>query len=193
MEVVMTPRVLATLLWGMITLSAPFAVSGQTPSPPSTGDRTVRELLEEVRLLRQVLQATSLGSVRAQILLVRHQGQQDRVTQIERQLADSRSEARDSQAQIARLEEELGTQEDELSSETDASRRVERGLQIRQFRMALGEVKMRIERQRERESELTALLSAEQTKLDETQRALDRIERQLEALQKAARPEGSSP
>jgi hypothetical protein len=182
----MIPRNLRHAFCAVLILSASSIVSGQSSPAPSAGERTLRELLDEVRLLRQVLQATSLGSVRAQILLAQRQGQQDRLAQIERQLADSRSEATDSQWQIARLEEEIGTQEDALTTEADPSRRAEREGQVRQLRTARDEVKRRQERQRERDSELTALAAAEQGKLDETQRGLDRIERQLEALQKAA-------
>ncbi|HEY7575320.1 MAG TPA: hypothetical protein VIB08_09175 [Thermoanaerobaculia bacterium] len=184
-------RILRHAFCGVLLLSASRIVSGQSPPAPSAGERTLRELLEEVRLLRQVLQATSLGSVRAQILLAQRQGQQDRLAQIERQLADSRSEATDSQWQLARLEEEIATHEDALSTEADPSRRTERESQVRQLRAARDEVKRRQERQRERDTELTALLAAEQGKLDETQRGLDRIERQLETLQKAASTESS--
>lgn len=153
--------------------------------PEGGGDpRALRELLDEVRLLRQVLQASSLVSVRANILLARQQAEQERIGQIERQLADARNTAREGESQATQFAEYATQAEDALAAETDPARRAEKEEQIRQYNLVRSQVKRTIDNQHERETELTTSLSQEQAKLDQLQRGLDAIESELEALQK---------
>src|SRR3954463_3056638 len=87
---------------------------------------TIRELLDEVRLLRQVLQTSSLVSVRANILLARHQAQQERIGQIERQLTEARTSARDSEAQVSQFADYATQAEESLATENDPAKRAEK-------------------------------------------------------------------
>jgi chromosome segregation ATPase len=151
----------------------------------AAGDgRALRELLDEVRLLRQVLQTTSLVSVRANILLARQQAQQERIGQMERQLADARNAAREAEAQVTQFAEYAASAEESLASETDPAKRAEKEEQMRQYNLVRSQVKHNIESQHERESELTTSLAEEQSKLEQIQRGLDGVENELESLQK---------
>jgi hypothetical protein len=162
--------------------------AAQTATSGSGQDRVLREVLEELRSLRRVLEATSLAAVRANVLLSRRQGYQERVDRIERQLADARSDARDSESQLSMIGDELARAEEALSLESDPAKRPDREEQVRQLAAARAQVKGREENRRERELELSAMLTQEQAKLDEAQRGLDRIERELESLQQSSRP-----
>jgi predicted nucleic acid-binding Zn-ribbon protein len=137
-----------------------------------------------VRLLRQVLQTTSLVSVRANILLARQQAQQERIGQMERQLADARNAAREAEAQVTQFAEYAASAEESLASETDPAKRAEKEEQMRQYNLVRSQVKHNIESQHERESELTTSLAEEQSKLEQIQRGLDGVENELESLQK---------
>ena len=175
-------RVTAFLLVGSLVLCAPAVA--QKPADAPSDARALRELLDEVRLLRQVLQTTSLVSVRANILLARQQAQQERIGQIERELTDSRTQARDSEAQVTQFAEYAAQAEEALTTENDPAKRAEKEEQLRQYTLVRAQVKRSIESQHERETELTTTLSQEQSKLEQVQRGLDAIETELEALQK---------
>jgi chromosome segregation ATPase len=169
-------------LIGSLALCAP-AVAQKPPDAP-TDAHALRELLDEVRLLRQVLQTTSLVSVRANILLARQQAQQERIGRIERELTDSRTQARDSEAQVAQFADYAASAEEALTTENDPAKRAEKEEQLRQYTLVRAQVKRSIESQHERETELTTTLAQEQSKLEQLQRGLDAIETELEALQK---------
>ena len=137
-----------------------------------------------MRLLRQVLQTTSLVSVRANILLARQQAQQERISQMERQITDAQTVARDGEAQVAQFAEYVAQAEATLGNEPDPAKRAEKEEQIRQYDMVRSQVKHNVETQHEREAELTTSLTQEQAKLEQIQRGLDAIESELAALQK---------
>jgi chromosome segregation ATPase len=174
-------RATAFLLASLLPCASGFA---QGTSNPPNDARALRELLDEVRLLRQVLQATSLVSVRANILLARQQAQQERIGQIERQLSDARNMARDAESQITQFADYATQAEDALAGETDPAKRAEKEEQVRQYKQVRDQLKRSIESQRERETELTTSLSQEEAKLEQIQRGLDAVEGELEALQK---------
>jgi chromosome segregation ATPase len=176
----------------MVLIAACLAVSRPSlaqHAADSAGDgRALRELLDEVRLLRQVLQTTSLVSVRANILLARQQAEQERIGQIERQIADTRSVVRDGESQVTQFAEYTSQAEEALTTESDPAKRAEKEEQIRQYNMVRSQVKRTIDSQHERETELTTSLAQEQSKLEQIQRGLDAVESELEALQKKVMP-----
>ena len=181
-------RILHLTGWATIGIVLSGLASAQNPSSEVGREGTIRALLDEVRLLRQVLQASSLGSVRAQILLAQRQDHHDRVALLERQIADLRSQAKDKQAQLGQVEEEIVEAERLLALESDPAKRTEREMQVRQLGSMRDQLKRIQENLRERELDLSASLPKEQAKLEEMQRGLDRIEHQLESLQQRATP-----
>jgi chromosome segregation ATPase len=168
-------------IWCLSGLLAGAGAFAQKPAEPDT-DRTLRELLDEVRLLRQILQATSVGSVRAQILLTQRQLHTERTIQIERQLASLRSEQAQAQKEFGQMEDRLADFDQELRSETDPEKRKTIEDAIRQVTRSRDRTKDGQEQFQVRENELTESLSREQTEVDRVQRDLDRIEKDLDEL-----------
>ncbi|HEY7114108.1 MAG TPA: hypothetical protein VIA45_14360 [Thermoanaerobaculia bacterium] len=161
-----------------------FAASAVAQKPPETDTgRTLRELLDEVRLLRQILQATSVGSVRAQILLTQRQLHNERTLQIERQLASVRSEQAQAQKEFGQMEDRLADFDQELRSETDPEKRATIEDAVRQVTRARDRAKDGQAPLQARENELVETLSREQAEVDRVQRELDRIEKDLDELQ----------
>jgi chromosome segregation ATPase len=154
----------------------------QRPADTDT-DRTLRELLNEVRLLRQILQATSVGSVRAQILLTQRQLHNERTLQIERQLASVRSEQAQAQKEFGQMEDRLADFDQELRAETDPEKRATIEDAVRQVTRARDRAKDGQAPLQVRENELVEALSREQADVDRVQRDLDRIEKDLDELQ----------
>jgi chromosome segregation ATPase len=147
-------------------------------------DRTLRELLDEVRLLRQILQATSVGSVRAQVLLVQRRSHDERAGEIERQIASAKSEQSEAQRQVVQIESRIADFEREAFAETDPQKKANREEELRQLTAARDQVKLKQEQNREREADLAASLSKEQSEIDRIERDLGRIESDLASLQK---------
>ncbi len=177
-----------SIRFGMLAglgLLAPALFLAQSPSgQPPAGDPTLRELLEEVRLLRQILQATSVGSVRAQVLLVQRRSHDERAGEIERQISNLKSEQSETQRQMAQLEDRLTVIERSVFAATEPEKRTTLEEESRQLTAARDQVKMRLEQNREREAELAASLSKEQAEIDRIERDLDRIESDLASLEK---------
>jgi chromosome segregation ATPase len=178
----MARRSLQLGIWCLSGLLAAGGAFAQKPAETDT-DRTLRELLDEVRLLRQILQATSVGSVRAQILLTQRQLHNERTIQIERQLSNLRSERAQAQKEFGQMEDRLVDFDQELRSETDPEKRATLEDAIRQVTRSRERTKDSQEQLQVRENELTEALSREQAEVDRVQRDLDRIEKDLDELQ----------
>jgi len=177
-----------SIRFGMLAglgLLAPALFLAQSPSgQPPAGDPTLRELLEEVRLLRQILQATSVGSVRAQVLLVQRRSHDERAGEIERQISTLKSEQAEAQRQVAQIESGIADSERTAFAESDPQRKEAREEQSRQLTAARDQIKLKQEQNREREAELAASLSKEQAEIARIERDLDRIESDLASLEK---------
>jgi hypothetical protein len=178
------------MLAGLGLLAPAVFLAQSPPGTPPGGDPTLRELLEEVRLLRQILQATSVGSVRAQVLLVQRRSHDERAGEIERQISNLKSEQAEAQRQLAQVESGIADSERAAFAESDPQKRADREEQSRQLAAAREQIKLKQEQNREREAELTAALSKEQAEIGRIERELDRIESDLASLEKT---EGSKP
>jgi chromosome segregation ATPase len=165
-------------------LLVPALSLAQGSSEAAGGDRTLRELLDEVRLLRQILQATSVGSVRAQVLLVQRRSHDERAGEIERQIASAKSEQAEAQRQAVQIESRIAELEREVFAESDPQKKAAREEESRQLTAARDQVKQRQEQSREREAELGTALAKEQSEIDRIERDLGRIESDLASLQK---------
>ncbi len=180
----MSARLLRLIAGSFVGILLVGAAVAQSPSANVVRDSTVRELLGEVRLLRRILQTTSLGSVQAQVLVA----QQQHVAQLQRQVADARSAAGEAQAQADQLQAAARELESSLVLEADAGKRADGQAQIREINSTQQQLRQRAERQRAIEEDLTAALSREQARLEGMQQALEHLQRELEELDQSVAP-----
>ena len=180
----MSVRLLRLVAGPFVGILLAGAAVAQSPPADVVRDSTVRELLGEVRLLRRILQTTSLGSVQAQLLIA----QQQHVAQLERQVADARTAAGEAQAQADQLQAAAKELESSLVLEADAVKRADGQAQIREISSTQQQLRQRAERQRAIQADLVTSLSREQARLEEMQQALDRVARELEELDQKVAP-----
>ena len=184
----MSRAILRLCLCGAFGFLAAAAAVPQTGTPSVTSnDTTLRELLDEVRLLRRVLQESSLGSVRAQILLTERRSHDERAVQFERQLASLRSARNDTETQIAQLKAGAGELERASLSEGDLEKRAYYESRRRSADIEREQLEGAQQRSLEREHELETRIAQEESAVDAIQKDLDRIERDLAAIQKTAK------
>jgi predicted nucleic acid-binding Zn-ribbon protein len=108
-------------------------------------------------------------------------------------LEDVRDEMEKIEITIPRTIEQVKLIENMIEQETDASKRVQWEVELKEVKRSTDQYKARLERQREREQQLTTLLHAEQTKLSEMESRLDALEREIENEIERQRTEDTSP
>ena len=160
------------------------AVFQQAPAARADSDKTLRELLDEVRLLRQVLQETSVGSLRAQILLTQRQSHDERAAQVDRLLSGVRSGRDEANQKIAALNDQVGEYDRVLTTEADPDHRNAYEAGRRQVIREREQLEQNQQRSVEREQDLAAQLDRERAEVDTIQKELDRIESDLAKIQK---------
>ena len=180
----MSARLLRLVAGSFVGILLAGTAVAQSPPADVVRDSTLRELLGEVRLLRRILQTTSLGSVQAQLLIA----QQQHVAQLQRQVADARSAAGEAQTEADQLQLAVRELESSLVLEADAAKRADGQAQVRQISTTQDQLRQRAERQRAIQADLTTSLTREQARLEEMQRALDRVARELEELDQKVTP-----
>src|SRR5204862_7905913 len=134
---------------------------------PSTETGALNALLNEVRLLRLVLQNTNTGAKRIQLAAERIRLQQERVDKVGRELEDTRSQITTINADQKRLDETNKELEKQARLESFPVRRAEIEKQMRLLKVELEPLAIRETRLKDRESMLMAQLSFDQGKLNE--------------------------
>ncbi len=145
----------------------------------SGGDAaTMQALLTEVRQLRHTVERTLSLGPRMQLLLQRAQFQQQRVLHASEQLDEVRKQIAQETARQNAANERLAKIEQDISNESDASKRS----QLEDMRAGLKLVVGNGPDQqlRARESELSNAFETEQAALNDLNEKLDALERQLE-------------
>src|SRR5581483_9743573 len=122
----------------------------------------LRELLNEVHLLRLVLQNTTAGGKRIQLAAERVRLQQERVDKAARDLDETRNQLADLKAGQLRINETLKELERQARQEAFPARRAELEKQYRLTKIELDPLAERDTRLRDRESQEIAFLAAEQ-------------------------------
>jgi hypothetical protein len=168
---------LAAFLLLCLILSDP-AQAQSTKQPDD--NRTLQSLLNEVRLLRKTLQRTGLNTYRSQIILERMSAHNEQVVRLTRMLEDVRDEMEKIEATIPRFIEQSKLTESQIEQEADTNKRALLEFEHKERKQAVERYKLRLERQREREQQLSNQLRAEQAKLGELESRLDALEREIE-------------
>ncbi len=145
-------------------------------SAPADGERTLKALLEEVRLLRIALERMNLNAYRAQILVERLRAQQDRVDRLKRDLESVRSEINDMTLARPRIEEYVKDQESKVNAGTADE------TPYKMAKAELEQVKQREQQLREREIQLNTEFEIERNILIDLNGRLDALEREMATM-----------
>lgn len=162
-----------------------MSISAQGQDKTQSENNSTQALLNEVRLLRQTLQQVNLFTYRGQMLVERIRLGQDRVARLNESLDKLQGELR-----VVALEQpglELRVQELQtlLERTQDPKQRVELENEIKVLRNALPINQQRAEELRKREFQVAAAVREEQSKLQELEDKLERLEAELEVKLKA--------
>ncbi|HWQ34857.1 MAG TPA: hypothetical protein VNQ79_18585 [Blastocatellia bacterium] len=152
----------------------------QQPDHSSDEPSVVRALLNEVTLLRMILQQTNFTGTRAQILVERIRVQQERVERLTRDLENIRDQIGETKLQQLKSAEMLREVETQLSREQISARRNDLLMQQRLLRFEVEKFSQQEQRLRDREAQMVSLVRIEQSRLDELTDKLDTLERDLE-------------
>jgi predicted nucleic acid-binding Zn-ribbon protein len=154
--------------------------SAQAQEQKQTSDPMVRELLNEVRLLRKTLQQINLNTYRSQIIIERLKVQREAVAQTTRLLEKTHSDITDFKESIPRILERGKLVEEMIVKETDGAKRLQIEFENKILKRQVEQMNTRIEQLQNCETQLVSQLSSEQSKLDELEKRLDDIEREME-------------
>jgi chromosome segregation ATPase len=136
-------------------------------------EEVIKELLSEVRQLRIALQRMGLNSYRGQVMVERLRLQQGLVTRLAEELNGIRNQIGDTRAGQTNLKEKV----EELENQKEKGLVAES--EVNAAKAAMGELKQREQRFVEREAQLSTELSAERANLEDLNKRLDALEREL--------------
>lgn len=157
----------------------PCSVFGQNKN--QSEGQPLQVLLDEVRLLRQALQNTNLFAYRGQIIVERLRIQRDRVDKFSGMIESVRTEIKELEPQAPQLQERLKEVDEKIEREsTDSKQRRELENESKSVKLALSQQEQRQAELRNRESQLTLVVREEQAKLEELDKRLEALERELE-------------
>lgn len=141
----------------------------------SNYDKTLQQLLAEVRELRLAVQKATIGHTRFQMLIERMRLQQSNIDAISRQLDNIRSQSADMRNAKPQMEQQIKEVEDLLERTTDPNGRLDMEAQIKSMKAKLARFAPEEERLRSREATLENELQNSQAKLNELNSQLDAL------------------
>jgi DNA repair exonuclease SbcCD ATPase subunit len=172
-------RAAAAGVFGLCLVS--LAVGQEAKSPDSKD--TMQQLLTEVRMLRQALEAVqriNVDTYRSQLLVDRVRSSREEIRRLTTSLNDAREMLRRTQQTIPSFTEQVKMQETQLQLEVDQSKRATWEFELKRSKEALENYKSQIEPMKEREAQLQADLNKEKAQLDELEGRLNLLERLIE-------------
>ena len=138
-------------------------------------DRTLRQLLAEVRELRLAVQRATVTHTRFQIMIERVRIQQSHVDTSLRQIENLRSQIADLRSAKPQMEQQIKDAEELMERTTDPNGRGDIEHQIKAMKGQLARFATEEERLRTREASLETELQASQAKLNELNSQLDAL------------------
>jgi len=156
-------------------------------------DPLTKALLNEVRLLRQTLQNTSLNAYRSQILLERIKINNEQIVRLSATLGATREMLEKTESTIPRLGEQIKLLETMIENETDVVTRAQMEFEVKDHKRWVEVYKGQVVRFREREQEQAAQLREQQGKLAELERRLENLDDQIENETQGLKSERKQP
>ena len=162
------------LLLTVMLVAVPPIASAQAARP----DDPIRELLSEVRLLRQALERASTVGTRIQLLVARVQLQEQRIGDLSRRLDSVRAELRDVERESTALAPQVAAMQESAQAEDPHERRA-----AEQAAAMLNSQVETLERRRQElsgeEGLLAQQIAAEQGRWTDFNNRLEQLERTL--------------
>jgi chromosome segregation ATPase len=162
------------LLLTVMLVAVPPTASAQAARP----DDPIRELLSEVRLLRQALERASTVGTRIQLLVARVQLQEQRIGDLSRRLDSVRAELRDVERESTGLAPQVAAMQETMQAEDPHERRA-----AEQAAAMLNSQMETLERRRQElsgeEGLLAQQIAAEQGRWTDFNNRLEQLERTL--------------
>ena len=157
----------------------PTKTIAQTSKPAdstqNTYDKTLQQLLIEVRELRLTIQKATTNQTRFQMLIERVRVQQGSVDSIGRQLENLRSQLSDLRVSKPQFEQQIKDAEQQLDRTTDPNGRLEIESGIKRLKADFARFGPEEERLRNREALLETDLQTSQARLNELNSQLDAL------------------
>ena len=148
-----------------------------------SADTTLTQtLINEIRALRQELEATNVTSQRVQIALYRLQSQTAIVNIAQQRLDAARTRTAEIQNQRRGIASQLQLMEEESRNATDPGKRKEATDGMSRFKAAVDSIAAEEAVRRGAEADAEAQLRSEQARLSDLQSLLDRLDRALDDL-----------
>jgi chromosome segregation ATPase len=159
--------------------STTFAQTNKASDPAQNPDKTMQQLLTEVRELRLAVQRATTSHTRFQVLIERVRIQQNHQETVSRQLENLRSQFADLKAAKPQMEQQIKEAEELLERTTDPNRRTDLESQIKSMKANFARFGPEEERVRNRELALETDLQNSQQKLNELNSQLDALMNEL--------------
>ncbi len=172
-------RAMGCLVFGVCVSSLAVAQDAK----PFDGKDTMQQLLAEVRMLRQALEAVqriNMDTYRSQLLVDRVRASREEIRRLNASLNDAREMLRRTQQTIPNFTEQVKMQETQLQLEVDQSKRATWEFELKRSKEALENYKSQIEPMKEREQQMQADLNKEKAQLEELEGRLEMLERSIE-------------
>ncbi len=159
-----------------------------TNNQPVNDNQIIRALLDEVHLLRLVLESKNTTASRLQIAIERIKLQQGTVAGLTKDLEETRTKLAELKVTGMRMTEFTKDLEIQIRNQMFPSVRVELEKQLRMLKIELDALQTLQQRQQERETVLNAQLQMEQTKLRELNDKLDALEDEFDGPPRVNKP-----
>jgi len=175
---------LRTLVFGCVFCVLAFScfsttTHAQTNQPPdpvqSNYDKTLQQLVTELRELRLAVQRATLNNTRVQMLIDRARLQQSVIDGIGRQLDLVRAQLADLRNAKPQMEQQIKDTEELLERTTDPNGRLDIESRLKSFKASFGRIAPEEDRLRNREVALETELQNAQAKMSELNNQLDTL------------------
>lgn len=174
-----------------ITAVVICCITALSQSTPAADSQTLKAVLEEIRLLRQDLQTTTVAAQRVQIVLYRLQLQDAAVSRTANLVKESQSKLAEFATERTRVSAEMerAGQQRDVTQDLHERKVIEDEL-LPQLKQHLERIAHDEEQWQAKNNDAEGQLKIEQTKLDALNNLLDELDR---ALQNVGRNTGISP
>jgi hypothetical protein len=162
-----------------LLLSATLFAQATKPLEPAAGASDLHELVNEVRLLRQALERSTLTNTRLQVLLQRTQLQSQRVNQATARLEGLRARIAQLLSEQSEAASAVRMLPDRIAAEQDHARKKEMENQFEATKMHLEQVTQMEASLRGHEADADTALRKEQTVWEELGSQLTLLEQSL--------------